>query len=650
MLKNMKMGTKIVSLAVVLIILSAIVAGVGYNGLSGVVDRLEKADDVNRLINLMLSMRQHEKNFIIRGNKQDLAKVQKTVAEIKKHASETKHKFQDPANKLQMDDVLAAVDQYAKAFDSYAGNQAKLEVADDKMLEAARGLDKAANDIRQEQVAAFDELMNGDIDADADEIEDSVAKADDANRIVKWSLACRQQEKNFIMRGDKKYFDAVDKHVADIINLAKDLKLRFERVENKEQADRIIAFAQAYKAAFFEVVDLKEGQAQANSKMVATAIKTQEVCEISAANQKTKMKGQLDMANIVMLAGALIAIALGLFLSIFITRGITKPINRIIEGLNEVVDQVSSASGQVSSASQSLAEGASEQAASIEETSSSLEEMASMTKQNAENSQQADNLMAEANQVVGQANDSMGELITQMKGIFTASEETQKIIKTIDEVAFQTNLLALNAAVEAARAGEAGAGFAVVADEVRNLAMRAAEAAKNTAQLIEGTVKKVGDGSDIVNKTSADFKQVADSSGKVGELVGEIAVASNEQAQGIEQVNTAVAEMDKITQLNAANAEESASSSEEMNAQAEQMKGMVAELVALVSGGGRRGKVKGYKKAKEANRFSRSAGADNKTFSIPAKDAKGKEMAVHKAKEVSPGHVIPMDGEDFKDF
>ncbi|RJP74695.1 MAG: methyl-accepting chemotaxis protein [Desulfobacteraceae bacterium] len=301
-------------------------------------------------------------------------------------------------------------------------------------------------------------------------------------------------------------------------------------------------------------------------------------------------RGQSDAAFFKMfsLIAMIVGVLLSLVLAFFITRSITAPIRRITDGLNEGAEQVSSASGQISSASQSLAEGASEQAASIEETSSSLEEMSSMTRQNAENAGQADTLMKEANQVVKQANDSMNQVTASMQEITKASEETSKIIKTIDEIAFQTNLLALNAAVEAARAGEAGAGFAVVADEVRNLAMRAAEAAKNTANLIEGTVKKVKDGSELVTKTNDAFAQVAESSKKVGELVGEISAASNEQAQGIEQVNKAVTEMDKVVQQNAANAEEAASASEEMNAQANQMKAIVEELMAMVGGGNSR--------------------------------------------------------------
>ena len=207
-------------------------------------------------------------------------------------------------------------------------------------------------------------------------------------------------------------------------------------------------------------------------------------------------------------------------------------LHRVASGLSCASEEVNSAAGRVSGVSQSLSQGASEQAASLEETSASLEEMASMTRTNADNAHQADALMGETTKIVDHANQFMGGLTQSMREVSVASEETAKIIKTIDEIAFQTNLLALNAAVEAARAGEAGAGFAVVADEVRALAMRASEAARNTAALIEGTVDKVKEGSDLVTKTAEAFSQVAGSTGKIRELVAEIAAASGEQAQG----------------------------------------------------------------------------------------------------------------------
>jgi len=234
-------------------------------------------------------------------------------------------------------------------------------------------------------------------------------------------------------------------------------------------------------------------------------------------------------------------------------------IGQLAQSVNTMRIKMGETVGQSVVMSQSLSEAASEQAASLEETSSSLEEMTSMTKQNAGNANQANDLMAAAQQTIEKANLSMNELTGSMKEIATGSEETQKIVKTIDEIAFQTNLLALNAAVEAARAGEAGAGFAVVAEEVRNLAMRAAESAKNTSSLIENIVKKIRNGEKLVGVTNEAFKEITGSSTKVVKLIAEIASASQEQSHGIDQINRAVSEMNGLTQHNASGAEELAS-------------------------------------------------------------------------------------------
>jgi hypothetical protein len=286
---------------------------------------------------------------------------------------------------------------------------------------------------------------------------------------------------------------------------------------------------------------------------------------------------------------SLIAFGVGILLEVFLlnfllVRVVIRPIRAVAAALADGADQVSAAASQVSSSSQSLAEGTSEQAASLEETTSSLEEMSSMTKQNADNAIQAKAMMGEVRRIVGMVEGQMEDMVKAIEEITHSSQETGKIIKTIDEIAFQTNLLALNAAVEAARAGEAGAGFAVVANEVRNLAMRASEAAKTTGSLIENTIKAVQHGNELTHQTQETFRENASISVKIEQLVDGIAAASQEQSQGIGQVSIAASEMDKITQQTAASAEESAAAAEELNARTEQMTGYVGDLVKVISG------------------------------------------------------------------
>ena len=336
---------------------------------------------------------------------------------------------------------------------------------------------------------------------------------------------------------------------------------------------------------------------------------------------------------------AMIGIAAIIAVALLITRSITKPLNLAIAGLGDASDQVASASQQVSSGSQSLAEGASEQAASIEEASSSLEEMSSMTKQNADNAREAKIMTGQAGQIVEKVNRHMGNMAEAMQEITKSSEETAKIIKTIDEIAFQTNLLALNAAVEAARAGEAGAGFAVVADEVRNLALRAADAARNTSDLIENTIKAVNNGNELTQATREAFQENIAIAQKVGNLVDEISEASNEQSQGIEGINKAVSEMDSVVQQVAANAEESASASEEMSAQAEQTRAFVGDLVEMVGSGA------------SARRTKPASGSSKKEVKKRGRGGLKALSAPRKNKETMPERTVrQMDDEDFKDF
>ena len=282
---------------------------------------------------------------------------------------------------------------------------------------------------------------------------------------------------------------------------------------------------------------------------------------------------------------SLVSVAITIIVVVFVARSIVRPVHRVIEGMNHGSENVTSASSQVAEFSQKMARDASEAAANLEETSSSLERMAAMTKQNAENVGQASSMASDVRGGAERSMEAMDRMSAAIQKIKASSDETAKIVKTIDEIAFQTNLLALNAAVEAARAGDAGKGFAVVAEEVRNLAQRSAESAKHTAKLIEGSQKNAENGVSVSKEVAVILDEIIAGVEKVTDLIQEISAASEEQAGGIDQVNMAVARMDRITQSNAANAEESASSSEELSAQAHELNSMVGVLVRIVGGG-----------------------------------------------------------------
>ena len=266
-----------------------------------------------------------------------------------------------------------------------------------------------------------------------------------------------------------------------------------------------------------------------------------------------------------------------------ITRGVRRALHPIVQRLTSGSDHVAGASAQAASAGQLLSEGASSQAASLEETSASLEELSSMTKRNAESAQQAKHAAGQARTSADAGAERMHAMATAMSAIQASSADIAKIIKTIDEIAFQTNILALNAAVEAARAGEAGMGFAVVAEEVRALAQRSATAARETAEKIEDSVAKSQQGAHISAEVAQSFESIQQQVLQLDQLVGEIATASHEQNQGIGQVTSAVAQMDRITQANAGSAEETAAASQELNSQVNVLRDAVATLEQLVN-------------------------------------------------------------------
>jgi len=259
-------------------------------------------------------------------------------------------------------------------------------------------------------------------------------------------------------------------------------------------------------------------------------------------------------------------------------QDMVEKLNTVLGQVQTASEQIASGSTQVSDSSQSLSQGATEQASSLEEITSSMTEMSSQTKQNAENAGQANQLSAQARDAAEKGNEQMKEMMVAMDDINTSGQNISKIIKVIDEIAFQTNLLALNAAVEAARAGQHGKGFAVVAEEVRNLAARSAQAARETADLIEGSVAKAENGVGIAQRTAEALSGIVTGITKTTDLVAEIAAASNEQSQGIGQINQGLSQIESVTQQNTANAEESAAASEELASQAQHLRQLLAQF------------------------------------------------------------------------
>jgi methyl-accepting chemotaxis protein/methyl-accepting chemotaxis protein-2 (aspartate sensor receptor) len=358
----------------------------------------------------------------------------------------------------------------------------------------------------------------------------------------------------------------------------------------------------------------------------------------------------LSAASTIMIVGLVVALLLGIGIAVFIIRSITKPTIEAVRTIAEANSQVVAASDQISASSQSLAQGASEQASSVEEVSATVEESTAINNQNSENGREASALSKAANDAATMGNEKVQHLMTAMKKITEASEQIAKIIKTIDEIAFQTNLLALNAAVEAARAGEHGLGFAVVADEVKNLAQRSANAAKETATIIEGALEEIKNGNKIATETNESFTEILEKVKKTSDLIGEIATSVTEQAEGMNQVATAMGQIDQVTQQNAANSEQAAAAAEQLNAQALAMMQSVESI----------GRIVGYDASVHADSHSHSGSSDRHIEHKPKKSDKhhsssgqNKQIAHKKEaprKQSKDDDIFPLDEDDLKEF
>jgi methyl-accepting chemotaxis protein len=422
----------------------------------------------------------------------------------------------------------------------------------------------------------------------------------DRARVVQLTFKKQVQEwKNLLLRGFKyddfqKYQKAFKDEETQTRSLAEALLQDVNDPQAKQQLTEFLAaharMAQGYAAAiqgfaksngqaFTDADAMVKGQdREPTDALDKLAARLQVVLEEIRQQESAAVSSRITRTAVVTGMAFLAIVAL----LVFVIRATQREAAALARRLSESASSTAAASAQVSTSAQSLSQGATTQAASLEETSASMEEMASMTRQNAENSQSAATLMTDVDAQVRASNDTLAEMVTSMAAIQESSQQVSRIIKTIDEIAFQTNILALNAAVEAARAGEAGMGFAVVADEVRSLAQRSAQAARDTASLIEASIAKTQDGSARVEQVAQSINAITRSVGQVKGLVDEVSLASRQQSQGIDQVAQAIAQMEKVTQTTAATSEESAAASEELSAQADTAMDVVRQLEALV--------------------------------------------------------------------
>ncbi|MBF0342426.1 MAG: HAMP domain-containing protein [Magnetococcales bacterium] len=608
-MKDLKLGVKLGLGFGVVLLLTILVAFIGWKSLGGVESRAVNADDMQNLGDYAKEGLRAERNFLATKDYAHREKGLKGVEDIKKQATDSRdNKFKDPANKKQMDDVIAAGEHYAKNFAGYIDLEKQVAESIDRIRATSGEVKKEIDAMVENQLGKLkeqlEEVAKGVEPAKGSDLKeklaDRVEKLDAAQDMFAVFQDGRLGEKEIIItRGkDEKQVKRAREQSAKARKMVEEMLPKFKQQANIDQCKKIIAAIDGYQKSLEAVIQSLTKQSELEKEMIQSRRKVDEVVDHAVDDQKKKMKSEISSANSMILGGSGLALVLGILVTILITRVIVSALTQGVEfarsiaqgdltatihvdqkdeigqlasalkemvaKLREVIGevlvasaQVSAGSNEISNAAQNLSQGATEQAASIEETSSAMEEMTSNIQQNTDNASTTQTIAQKAAKDAEEGGQAVGEAVTAMKEI--ASK-----IGIIEEIARQTNLLALNAAIEAARAGEHGKGFAVVAAEVRKLAERSQTAAGEISHLSSTSVGVAERAGGIINMLVPDIQKTA-------ELIQEIAAASQEQNQGAGQINQAIQQLDQVIQQNAGSSEEMAATAEELSAQADLM-------------------------------------------------------------------------------
>jgi len=614
MLNNIKISAKIAIGFGIVIILMLVVGYIGMNGMTGTVDRVVKADDVNRLVKMTQQARQQEKNFIIRGDQEYIKKVDELIASLDSQAKETREKFDKKINKSQMDEILSKVDDYLAAFHKYVKIEEDKTQLMEKMRARARDTIKKLEEIRtdqKEQLSVVFDLQRKNSFNSQEEFQarlnDKLIKADDANRMIKWFLEVRKNEKEVIISGEQKYLDTVHGLMKKINTLGNDLKNRFQEHENIEKVKQSLAFLSAYSDEFNSFINRIDAQKEIDRSMVEAARAAQEVCDTVRSDQKAQMEAQIRRAHVMIYSFCSIALAIGVLIAVWISLNIRKSMayavgvtnrvaggdltqdievnskdeigellsamKRMVENLRNMftditkgVETLASSSTELSAISQQMSSNSEQSAGKSASVATAAEEMsANMNSVSAAAEQASQNVgivasaaeeMSSTIQEIAQ-NTEKGRAISsdavnqttgasqKMEQLGKAAQAVGKVTETITDISEQTNLLALNATIEAARAGEAGKGFAVVANEIKELAKQTSEATLQIRQQIEGI-------QDSTQSTVTEIKQVTEIINEVNDVVGNIASSIEEQSIATKEIAGNVAQasqgIDEVTQ------------------------------------------------------------------------------------------------------